>query len=99
MRRLSAHLWLRHRCEQFPDAVPGQYSGPGRSSVLSTSRPRPLGAAYLAGLACGVWKSVEEIEGFWRADRRFEPRMHAGVREGLFGEWKSVVARCPVEPL
>ena len=53
-----------------------------------------LGAAYLAGLACGFWKSVEEIEGFWRAERRFEPRMAAGVRERLFGEWQSAVARC-----
>jgi len=53
-----------------------------------------LGAAYLAGLACGFWKSVEEIESFWRADRRFEPRMEPGMRERLFGEWKSAVARC-----
>src|SRR5207245_1822097 len=48
-----------------------------------------LGAAYLAGLAVGFWKSVEEIEGFWRADRRFEPQMQPGARELRFGEWKS----------
>jgi glycerol kinase len=53
-----------------------------------------LGAAYLAGLACGFWKSVEEIETFWRAERRFEPQMEAAVRERLFGEWKAAVARC-----
>ena len=53
-----------------------------------------LGAAYLAGLATGFWKSVEEIENFWRAERRFEPQMEPGVRELLFGEWKSAVARC-----
>jgi glycerol kinase len=53
-----------------------------------------LGAAYLAGLAFGFWKSVAEIEGFWRAERRFEPQMDANVRERLFGEWKSAVARC-----
>ncbi len=53
-----------------------------------------LGAAYLAGLACGFWKGVEEIESFWRAERRFEPRMAADVRERLFGEWQSAVARC-----
>src|SRR5258708_29711195 len=52
-----------------------------------------LGAAYLAGLACGFWKGVEEIESFWRADRRFEPRMEPAVRQRLFGEWKSAVAR------
>ncbi len=53
-----------------------------------------LGAAYLAGLACGFWKSVGEIESFWRAERRFEPQMESGVRERLFGEWKSAVNRC-----
>ena len=53
-----------------------------------------LGAAYLAGLACGFWKSAAEIESFWRAERRFEPNMDSAVRERLFGEWKSAVARC-----
>lgn len=53
-----------------------------------------LGAAYLAGLATGFWKSLEEVESFWRADRRFEPHMPREVRERLFGEWKSAVARC-----
>jgi glycerol kinase len=52
-----------------------------------------LGAAYLAGLAVGFWKSVEEVESFWRAERRFEPRMAADVRERLFGEWKTAVVR------
>ncbi len=32
-----------------------------------------LGAAYLAGLAVGYWKSLEEISGTWKADRVFEP--------------------------
>jgi glycerol kinase len=53
-----------------------------------------LGAAYLAGLATGFWKSVEEIEGFWRAERRFEPQMAPAVSEQLFGDWKSAVNRC-----
>ncbi|MEO7649550.1 MAG: glycerol kinase GlpK [Bryobacteraceae bacterium] len=52
-----------------------------------------LGAAYLAGLACGFWKSVEEVESFWRAERRFEPSMDAGIRERLYGEWKQAVGR------
>jgi glycerol kinase len=52
-----------------------------------------LGAAYLAGLAVGFWKNVEEVENFWRAERCFEPRMPRDVRERLFGEWQSAVAR------
>jgi glycerol kinase len=34
------------------------------------------------------------VEGFWRAERRFEPSMPADVRERLFGEWNDAVARC-----
>jgi glycerol kinase len=52
-----------------------------------------LGAAYLAGLATGFWKSLSEVESFWRAERRFEPQMPASARERLFAEWKSAVAR------
>jgi glycerol kinase len=53
-----------------------------------------LGAAYLAGLATGFWKSVEELESFWRAERRFEPEMPDRVREDLYNGWRSAVARC-----
>ncbi|HZT30421.1 MAG TPA: glycerol kinase GlpK [Bryobacteraceae bacterium] len=53
-----------------------------------------LGAAYLAGLATGFWKSVAEVESFWRVERRFEPRMSTETREALFQGWKSAVARC-----
>ncbi|HLY20136.1 MAG TPA: glycerol kinase GlpK [Bryobacteraceae bacterium] len=53
-----------------------------------------LGAAYLAGLATGFWKSVEEVERFWRAERRFEPSMDAAARDRLFAGWKDAVARC-----
>jgi glycerol kinase len=53
-----------------------------------------LGAAYLAGLATGFWKSVAEVESFWRAERRFEPAMDTGTRDRLFSGWKDAVARC-----
>jgi len=53
-----------------------------------------LGAAYLAGLATGFWKSVAEVESFWRAERRFEPAMDAATRDRLFSGWKDAVARC-----
>ena len=36
-----------------------------------------LGAAYLAGLAVGFWKSGDEIASQWRTERRFEPSMPA----------------------
>ncbi|HUQ93251.1 MAG TPA: glycerol kinase GlpK [Bryobacteraceae bacterium] len=53
-----------------------------------------LGAAYLAGLAVGIWKSLEEIEGFWRVERVFEPRMSDGERDRLWSGWKSAVHKC-----
>jgi glycerol kinase len=53
-----------------------------------------LGAAYLAGLAVDYWKSLEEVESFWRAERRFEPQMPASGRELLYNGWRSAVARC-----
>ena len=53
-----------------------------------------LGAAYLAGLATGFWKSVEEVEGFWRIERAYEPDLGEGQREDLYRGWKTAVARC-----
>jgi glycerol kinase len=52
-----------------------------------------LGAAYLAGIATGFWSGREEVESFWRAERRFEPAMTASARAALFDSWKSAVAR------
>ncbi len=53
-----------------------------------------LGAAYLAGLATGFWKSVEEVESFWGVERVFEPRMSDSERARLLEGWKAAVARC-----
>lgn len=53
-----------------------------------------LGAAYLAGLATGFWKSAAEVESFWRAERRFEPAMPESTRDRLFSGWRDAVARC-----
>ena len=41
-----------------------------RPRVLETTA---LGAAYLAGLAAGVWRSTEEIASQWHRERLFEP--------------------------
>ncbi len=52
-----------------------------------------LGAAYLAGLATGVWKSEEEIRGLWQCDTVFRPAMDAQKREELLHGWRRAVAR------
>jgi glycerol kinase len=56
-----------------------------------------LGAAYLAGLATGVYKTVADVEKFWRAERTFEPQMTADRREELLTGWKTAVARCRLQ--
>ncbi|MCS6952270.1 MAG: glycerol kinase GlpK [Bryobacterales bacterium] len=53
-----------------------------------------LGAAYLAGLAVGFWKSTQELESFWRVERVFEPQMSPARRDELFAGWQRAVARC-----
>ena len=52
-----------------------------------------LGAAYLAGLATGVWEDTEEIPGKWTLDKRFDPAMPAEKRERLTKHWYKAVSR------
>ena len=69
------------------------------SSIKPVIRPvdaetTALGAAYLAGIAEGVWSGVEEVESFWQVDRRFEPGMsrEPPAKELLSG-WRDAIAR------
>jgi glycerol kinase len=50
-----------------------------------------LGAAFLAGLAAGVWQGRGEIGRAWRADRRFSPRMRPTDREAMLARWRAAV--------
>jgi glycerol kinase len=52
-----------------------------------------LGAAYLAGLGVGFWKSKEEIAKHWKLDRTFEPNMNEDKKESLYAGWKRAVER------
>ena len=58
-----------------------------------TTEATALGAAYLAGLAVGTWRSAEEIDAQWTAERTFEPRMTADARESRIAEWHRAVER------
>ncbi|MEP6994222.1 MAG: glycerol kinase GlpK [Acidobacteriota bacterium] len=61
-----------------------------RPEVIETTA---LGAAYLAGLAVGFWKSTGEIAGQWRVSRRFEPKMGRPEAERLLARWREAVGR------
>ena len=65
---------------------------------VSVERPRvrettALGAAYLAGLAVGVWKDLDEIRGQWTLDRAFQPRMEPRAAAARVEGWHRAVAR------
>ena len=66
--------------------------------VSCKSRPKTvettaLGAAYLAGLAVGVWDSREEIQNNREVDKTFEPQMSEERRNELYAGWKEAVKR------
>ncbi|MFL1454553.1 glycerol kinase GlpK [Marinobacter sp. GN3S48] len=70
------------------------------SDILNVTVDRPrvtettaLGAAYLAGLHTGVYKSLDEIAQLWERERRFEPAMRPALRESLYAGWLDAVER------
>ena len=59
-----------------------------RPAVTETTA---LGAAYLAGLACGVWAGPEALEAQWRVERRFLPTLARGRADELMERWERAV--------
>ncbi len=51
------------------------------------------GAAFLAGLSTGFWKSTSELQNSFELDKRFEPAMEKDQREALYDGWKRAVQR------
>ncbi|MCZ2097070.1 MAG: glycerol kinase GlpK [Anaerolineae bacterium] len=61
-----------------------------RPAVVETTA---LGAAYLAGIAVGVWSCCEDLAANWQLERTFEPRMAPAEREALIAGWRRAVER------
>jgi glycerol kinase len=61
-----------------------------RPKVVETTA---LGAAYLAGLATGFWKSFSEVRLAWRVDRVFEPQKSADEVAHLRSRWSAALQR------
>jgi glycerol kinase len=61
-----------------------------RPRVIETTA---LGAAYLAGLAVGVWPNREAVSGVWQAERVFEPRMSADEAAHRRSRWAAALER------
>ena len=65
---------------------------------LSVERPKviettALGAAFLAGLAAGLFRDTADIAARWALDRRFEPSLAASTRDTLYDGWQRAVSR------
>lgn len=61
-----------------------------RPQVIETTA---LGAAYLAGLSCGVWKNLDELSAQWQVERRFLPTLSRERADALMRQWEHAVAQ------
>ncbi len=52
-----------------------------------------LGAAYLAGLAIGFWKNIDELKNQWSINKTFTPKMEIEKAEVLLKQWHKAVSR------
>ncbi len=66
-----------------------------RPAVIETTA---LGAAYLAGLATGVYKSTDELTHLWQAERRFEPTMTRAQAAERMSLWEHAVRQTVLPP-
>jgi glycerol kinase len=65
---------------------------------VAVHRPRivettALGAAYLAGLGAGIWRSLAEVASLWQVERTFTPSMAPSRREDLYRSWQRALGR------
>jgi glycerol kinase len=65
---------------------------------VSVLRPKnreltAIGAAFLAGLAVGVWKKKSELSSLWQLDRKFIPKMDPVKRKKMLRDWDRAIAR------
>jgi glycerol kinase len=70
------------------------------SDVLNVKILRPkvqettaLGAAFMAGLQIGVYKSLKDISKKWNLDRKFNPKIKNKIRKSLVRGWSTAIKR------
>ena len=52
-----------------------------------------LGAAYLAGLQCGVYTSLDDLSSNWQQEREFTPAMDNDTRQAVVAGWQNAIRR------
>jgi len=86
---MAANDWF---CQFLADMLEARVERPAE---LETSA---LGAAFLAGLATGVWPDLGALAGQWQAAAVFTPRMDAKRRAALLAGWRHAVQRTLLPP-
>ncbi len=62
-----------------------------------TTETTALGAAYLAGLSCGIYDSTADVASNWQAERTFEPSMSTDEAAARMAQWSRAVQALPAE--
>jgi glycerol kinase len=81
---MSANAWF---CQFLADLLDARVERP--AEVETTA----LGAAFLAGLATGVWANLEAVAATWASAASFQPAMAPERREALLAGWKAALGR------
>ena len=81
---MSANDWF---CQFLADMLQAEVERP---ACLETTS---MGAAFLAGLAVGVWKDLDEVAATWKRGAVFEPRMDGEQRARMIAGWKDALKR------
>jgi len=81
-------------------AINNSFLAQFQADIIGTRVERPkvtettaMGAAFLAGLAVGVWDGFEPLTQVWQRDALFYPSMTAARRDELVAGWKRAVER------
>ena len=74
------------------------------SNIIDTKVIRPkvkettaLGAAFMAGLKIGVYKSLSDISNYWEADKKFTPKISKSDRTKLLKGWQQAIRKTLVQ--
>ena len=81
---MAANDWF---CQFLADVLQARVERPAQIETTA------LGAAFLAGLATGVWADLAALAHHWTAAAVFSPRMEQARREALLGGWQQALQR------
>ncbi|MCW2363770.1 MULTISPECIES: glycerol kinase GlpK [Sphingobium] len=81
---MAVNDWL---CQFLSDVLVAPVERP---AIVETTA---LGAAFMAGLATGVWSGLDDLDRIWTRERRFEPKMPETTRSAAVEGWRKAVER------